>query len=46
MADFGLNYIQVKNAEGGYQYEIEPNIDHFHFGGNVYKNKTQFYSKF
>ncbi|XP_058446411.1 chromosome transmission fidelity protein 18 homolog [Malaya genurostris] len=27
MADFGLNYIQLKSADGTYQYQMNPDID-------------------
>ncbi|XP_055590916.1 chromosome transmission fidelity protein 18 homolog [Uranotaenia lowii] len=27
MADFGLNYIQLKSAEGTYQYQLDPDIE-------------------
>ncbi|KAL9706663.1 hypothetical protein quinque_010181 [Culex quinquefasciatus] len=27
MADFGLNYIQLKSAEGTYQYQLDPDLE-------------------
>lgn len=34
MADLSLKYIQLKTADGSYQYQIEPDIQHIsHFSG-------------
>ncbi|XP_053694619.1 chromosome transmission fidelity protein 18 homolog [Sabethes cyaneus] len=43
MADFGLNYIQLKSAEGTYQYQLDPDIEQLgHFAGVSGQNLTYF----
>ncbi|XP_055546969.1 chromosome transmission fidelity protein 18 homolog [Wyeomyia smithii] len=43
MADFGLNYIQLKSAEGSYQYQLNPDIEQLgHFTGVSGQNLSYF----
>lgn len=39
MADLGLTYVQTKNADGTYQYQVEPDISYlFNFKGTLFLN--------
>lgn len=43
MADFGLNYIQLKTPEGTYQYQLNPDLDQLcHFNGSSPQSSTYF----
>ncbi|XP_058126500.1 chromosome transmission fidelity protein 18 homolog [Anopheles ziemanni] len=43
MADFGLNYIQLKTPEGTYQYQLNPDLDQLcHFNGMAPQSSTYF----
>uniref|UniRef100_A0A182RUR9 AAA+ ATPase domain-containing protein n=1 Tax=Anopheles funestus TaxID=62324 RepID=A0A182RUR9_ANOFN len=43
MADFGLNYIQLKTPEGTYQYQLNPDLDQLcTFGGTAGQSSTYF----
>ncbi|XP_058819117.1 chromosome transmission fidelity protein 18 homolog [Topomyia yanbarensis] len=43
MADFGLNYIQLKSADGAYQYQMNPDIDQLgQFQGASIQNLSYF----
>ncbi|XP_065090752.1 chromosome transmission fidelity protein 18 homolog [Ochlerotatus camptorhynchus] len=43
MADFGLNYIQLKSTEGTYQYQLDPDIEQLgNFPGVTGQNMSYF----
>uniref|UniRef100_A0A182JLN0 AAA+ ATPase domain-containing protein n=1 Tax=Anopheles atroparvus TaxID=41427 RepID=A0A182JLN0_ANOAO len=43
MADFGLNYIQLKTPEGTYQYQLNPDLDQLcHFNSASPQSSTYF----
>lgn len=43
MADFGLNYIQLKSTEGTYQYQLDPDIEQLgNFPGVTAQNLSYF----
>ncbi|XP_035915325.1 chromosome transmission fidelity protein 18 homolog [Anopheles stephensi] len=43
MADFGLNYIQLKTPEGTYQYQLNPDLDQLcSFSGTAGQSSTYF----
>ncbi|XP_050076845.1 chromosome transmission fidelity protein 18 homolog [Anopheles maculipalpis] len=43
MADFGLNYIQLKTPEGTYQYQLNPDLDQLCcFSGTAGQSSTYF----
>uniref|UniRef100_A0A6E8VY12 AAA domain-containing protein n=1 Tax=Anopheles coluzzii TaxID=1518534 RepID=A0A6E8VY12_ANOCL len=46
MADFGLNYIQLKTPEGTYQYQLNPDLDQLcSFGGGPAGQTSTYFGK-
>lgn len=45
MADFGLNYIQLKSAEGTYQYQLDPDIEQLGHFQDVSTQSLSYFGK-
>ncbi|XP_049534330.1 chromosome transmission fidelity protein 18 homolog [Anopheles darlingi] len=45
MADFGLNYIQLKTPEGTYQYQLNPDLEQLSSFGNANGHSSSYFGK-